>query len=83
MKIQIKFQITLPSDMIGYPSPTPPMETPKLDLIVDQLSPQITFLHQITPECISDQIISKLLLDSKSNTPVLKTTFQTAKIKNQ
>ena len=67
--------------MIGYPSLTHPMETPKLDLIVDQQSPQITFLHQIMPECISDQMRFKLQLDSKSNTPVSKTTFQTAKTK--
>ena len=77
------FRIVLSSDMIGYPSPTHPMETPKLDLIVDQQSPQITFLHQIMPEFISDPMRFKLQLDSKSNTPVSKTTFQTAKTKNQ
>ena len=67
--------------MIGYPSPTHPMETPKLDLIVDQRSPQITFLHQILLEFISDQMRFTLQLDLKSNTLVLK--FQTAKTKNR
>ena len=66
--------------MIGYPSPTHPMETPKLDPIVDQQSPQITFLHLIMPEFISDQIRFKLQLDLKSNIPVWRTT---AKIKNR
>ena len=67
--------------MIGYPSPTHPMETPKLDLIVDQRSPQITFLHQILLEFISDQMRFTPQLDLKSNTLVLK--FQTAKTKNR
>ena len=76
-KYDFKF---LSSDMIGYPSPTHPMETPKLDPIVDQQSPQITFLHLIMPEFISDQMRFKLQLDSKSNIPVWRTT---AKIKNR
>ena len=46
------------------------METLLPDLTVDQTRLQITLLHQMLPECISDQIAQEIEKDLKSNTPV-------------
>ena len=81
-KIQMWIQILFSLDMIGYPSQTHPMGTLKPDPTADQTNLQIILLHQILQEFISDQMKFKLQMDLKSNTPVSKTTFQTAKIKN-
>ena len=41
-----------------------------MDLTVDQTNPQITPLHQMLPECISNQTAQEKEKALKSNTPV-------------